>query len=118
MGEKFFQSLEKMGGFFQPLENFFPIIGKRGFPEELADWAKSRWVLRWLRTVVRYAFLVEPMLARGRNRGLRGGGESGYIGSVVQVGGRKGFSPRFGGALVVGRKRVPDGLQKADGESR
>jgi hypothetical protein len=29
-GEKFFQSLEKWGGIFQPLENFFPIIGKTG----------------------------------------------------------------------------------------
>jgi hypothetical protein len=26
-GEKFFQSLEKMHRFFQPLENIFPIIG-------------------------------------------------------------------------------------------
>ncbi len=30
MRGKFFQSLEKMGRFFQPLENFFPIIGKIG----------------------------------------------------------------------------------------
>ena len=29
--EKFFQSLEKSGRFFQPLENFFPIIGKSAF---------------------------------------------------------------------------------------
>jgi hypothetical protein len=28
--EKFFQSLEKIGGFFQPLEKKFPIIGKFG----------------------------------------------------------------------------------------
>ncbi|MBR3583613.1 MAG: hypothetical protein IKO01_09275 [Kiritimatiellae bacterium] len=30
--EKFFQSLEKSGHFFQPLEKYFPIIGKRPFP--------------------------------------------------------------------------------------
>ena len=29
MHEKFFQSLEKSRRFFQPLENFFPIVGKR-----------------------------------------------------------------------------------------
>jgi hypothetical protein len=28
--EKFFQSLEKPAGIFQPLETFFPIIGKTG----------------------------------------------------------------------------------------
>jgi hypothetical protein len=53
-GEKIFQSLEKWGGIFQPLENFFPIIGKNGrsFPiigkffsngwkiGEPADWPK------------------------------------------------------------------------------
>ncbi|MBR3581906.1 MAG: hypothetical protein IKO01_00510 [Kiritimatiellae bacterium] len=30
-GGKFFQSLEKPGGIFQPLETFFPIIGKNRF---------------------------------------------------------------------------------------
>jgi hypothetical protein len=29
-GEKFFQSLEKSGGVFQPVEKMFPIIGKLG----------------------------------------------------------------------------------------
>jgi hypothetical protein len=28
IAENFFQSLEKTGGFFQPLEKYFPIIGK------------------------------------------------------------------------------------------
>jgi hypothetical protein len=28
--EKFFQSLEKIGRIFQPLEKYFPIIGKPG----------------------------------------------------------------------------------------
>ncbi len=31
IAERFFQSLEKQGGIFQPLENFFPIIGKTAF---------------------------------------------------------------------------------------
>jgi hypothetical protein len=47
MREKFFQSLEKTGGFFQPLENIFPIIGKfaAGFPA-IGKKFSNRWKIR------------------------------------------------------------------------
>ena len=41
-GEKFFQSLEKIGGIFQPLEKSFPIIGKLFRKPRAAGWCKTR----------------------------------------------------------------------------
>jgi hypothetical protein len=40
---KFFQSLKKTGGIFQPLENYFPIIGKL----VVCRWASGRLRREW-----------------------------------------------------------------------
>ena len=40
-GEKVFQSLEKSGGVFQPLESFFQSLENPPFCDEPADWPKS-----------------------------------------------------------------------------
>ena len=102
-GEKFFQSLEKTGGFFQPLENFFPTIGKPFRPRGPPDCAKPGARKR-----------LCPSQAAGGKHGARGGRRHGGCRegasrprqhlfrslALVEEFGARGFAlPMFGGIV-------------------